>query len=114
MRAKARAIAEFLGDPVEETGRTLSDSAKLSSAHDIAEGVFRREGEFWTIACCGEVIRLRLFGKFDLNIAGGPRRLPTTLRKFQSIKILAIGCAGRELSRRCFAFGSLPAASSRA
>jgi pimeloyl-ACP methyl ester carboxylesterase len=53
-----RAVSEFLGDPVEEVGRPASDSAKSESAPET-QGVFRREGEFWTVACCGEVFRLR-------------------------------------------------------
>jgi len=57
-RPLRRAIAEFLGDPVEEAGRPAPDSVKSSSASE-AQGGFRREGEFWTIACCGEVFRLR-------------------------------------------------------
>jgi pimeloyl-ACP methyl ester carboxylesterase len=58
-RPLRRAIAEFLGDPIEEVGRPLSDSAKFSSAPEAMQGIFRREGEFWTIACSGEVFRLK-------------------------------------------------------
>src|SRR5262249_36950715 len=57
-RPLLRAVAEFLGDPIEETGRPAPDSAKSPSAPE-AQGVFRREGEFWTIACRGEVFRLK-------------------------------------------------------
>jgi hypothetical protein len=58
-RPLRRAIAEFLGDPVEEVGRRPSESSKSLSAPEAAQGVFRREGEFWSIACRGEVFRLR-------------------------------------------------------
>jgi hypothetical protein len=58
-RPLLHAVAEFLGDPVEEVGRPAPDSAKAPSAPETAQGVFRREGEFWTIACRGEVFRLR-------------------------------------------------------
>ena len=54
-----RAIAEFLGDLIEEVGLPSPDSAKFSSAVETARGVFHREGEFWTIACRGEVFRLK-------------------------------------------------------
>src|SRR5262249_23007006 len=53
------AIAEFLGDPIEELVQSPLDSVKLRSAPKSAQGVFRREGEFWTIACWGEVFRLK-------------------------------------------------------
>jgi hypothetical protein len=58
-RPLLRAIAEFLSDPVEEVGQSAPDSAKLRSPPEAAQGVFRKEGEFWTIACGGEVFRLR-------------------------------------------------------
>jgi pimeloyl-ACP methyl ester carboxylesterase len=58
-RPLRRVIAEFLGDPIEEVGRPRLDSSKFSSAPEAVEGTFRREGEFWTIACRGEVFRLR-------------------------------------------------------
>jgi pimeloyl-ACP methyl ester carboxylesterase len=58
-RPLLRAIAEFLGDPIEEAGQPRTDTAKSPSAPETAQGVFRREGEFWTIACSGEVFRLR-------------------------------------------------------
>jgi hypothetical protein len=58
-RPLRRAIAEFLGDPIEEAGLPLPNSAKFPSAPEAAQGVFRREGEFWTIACRGEVFRLK-------------------------------------------------------
>jgi pimeloyl-ACP methyl ester carboxylesterase len=58
-RPLLRAIAEFLGDPIEEAGQPRTVAAKSSSAADTTQGVFRREGEFWTIACSGEVFRLR-------------------------------------------------------
>jgi pimeloyl-ACP methyl ester carboxylesterase len=58
-RPLRRAIAEFLGDPIEEDSRPVSESAKFSPPIEVAEGIFRREGEFWTIACRGEVFRLR-------------------------------------------------------
>jgi pimeloyl-ACP methyl ester carboxylesterase len=54
-----RAIAEFLGDPIEEAERPSSDAAKVPSAPEATQGIFRKEGEFWTIACSGEVFRLR-------------------------------------------------------
>jgi hypothetical protein len=54
-----RAIAEFLGDPIEEVGRPRPDSSKLSSAPEAVQGTFRREGEFWTIAARGEIFRLK-------------------------------------------------------
>jgi pimeloyl-ACP methyl ester carboxylesterase len=59
MRPLLRAIAEFLGDPVEEAGGPSPDSAKFQPAPEAVQGVFRREGEFWTIACWGEVFRLK-------------------------------------------------------
>jgi pimeloyl-ACP methyl ester carboxylesterase len=58
-RPLRRAIAEFLGDPVEEAGQPRTDAAKASSAAQTTQGVFRREGEFWTIAYGSEVFRLR-------------------------------------------------------
>jgi pimeloyl-ACP methyl ester carboxylesterase len=54
-----RAIAEFLGDPIEEAGWPSTDAAKAPSPSEAVQGVFRREGEFWTIACSGEVFRLK-------------------------------------------------------
>jgi hypothetical protein len=57
-RPLLRAVAEFLGDPIQETGRPPADSAKSPSAPD-AQGVFRKEGEFWTIACWDKTFRLR-------------------------------------------------------
>jgi hypothetical protein len=57
-RPLRRAVAEFLNDPIEEDSQPPADSAKSPSAPE-ARGVFRREGEFWTIACWGEVCRLR-------------------------------------------------------
>jgi pimeloyl-ACP methyl ester carboxylesterase len=54
-----RAIAEFLGDPIEEAGQLRSDSSKVLSAPEAVEGILRKEGEFWTIAVRGEVFRLR-------------------------------------------------------
>jgi pimeloyl-ACP methyl ester carboxylesterase len=58
-RPLRRAIAEFLGDPIEEAGRPSTDAAKVPSAPEAVEGIFSKEGEFWTIACWGEVFRLR-------------------------------------------------------
>jgi hypothetical protein len=58
-RPLRRAIAEFLGDPVEQTGEPSPDFSKLPSAPEAAQGVFRKEGEFWTIACWGKVFRLK-------------------------------------------------------
>jgi TAP-like protein len=58
-RPLRRTIAEFLGDPVEDAGEPSPDSSKLPSAPEATRGVFRKEGEFWTIACWGEVFRLR-------------------------------------------------------
>jgi hypothetical protein len=54
-----RAITEFLGDPVEEARRPRSDSAKVPPAPEGVQGIFRREGEFWSIASWDEVFRLR-------------------------------------------------------
>ena len=53
------AIAEFLGDPIEEVGRPPPDSSKFSFAPEAVEGIFSKEGEFWTIACRDEVFRLK-------------------------------------------------------
>jgi pimeloyl-ACP methyl ester carboxylesterase len=58
-RPLLRTIAEFLGDPIEEDTQPSADSAKSQSGPGAAQGVFRREGEFWTIASWGEVFRLR-------------------------------------------------------
>jgi hypothetical protein len=58
-RPLLRAIAEFLGDPIEGAEQPSPDSAKIPSAPETAQGLFRREGEFWTIACLGEVFRLK-------------------------------------------------------
>jgi pimeloyl-ACP methyl ester carboxylesterase len=58
-KSLVRAIAEFLGDPIEEAERRPSDSSKFSSAPEAAHAVFCKEGEFWTIACWGEVFRLK-------------------------------------------------------
>jgi hypothetical protein len=58
-RPLLRAIAEFLGDPIEEVRRPPPDSAKFPSAPEAADGIFSKEGEFWTIASWGEVFRLR-------------------------------------------------------
>jgi hypothetical protein len=41
-----RAIAEFLGDPIEEAGLPPVNSAKFPSAHEVVPGVFRKEGSF--------------------------------------------------------------------
>jgi pimeloyl-ACP methyl ester carboxylesterase len=54
-----RAIAEFLGDPIEEFRQPQTGSSKLSSAPEAVQGTFRREGEFWTVASWGEVFRLK-------------------------------------------------------
>jgi len=58
-RSLQRAIAEFLGDPVEKVRMTSAESPRSESTNGTAQGTFRREGEFWTIACGGEVFRLR-------------------------------------------------------
>ena len=58
-RPLLRAIAEFLGDPIEEVRAHRPDSSNLTSAPEAVESIFGREGEFWTIACWGEVFRLR-------------------------------------------------------
>jgi pimeloyl-ACP methyl ester carboxylesterase len=58
-RPLLRAIADFLGDPIEGVGVPSPDSSKLSSAPEAVEGIFSKEGEFWTIACQGEVFRLK-------------------------------------------------------
>jgi hypothetical protein len=54
-----RAIAEFLGNPIEEVERPPPESSKFSPAPEVAEGIFNKEGEVWTIACWGEVFRLK-------------------------------------------------------
>jgi hypothetical protein len=54
-----RAIAEFLGDPLEDAVGFSADSSKFPSSPQAAQGVLRKEGEFWTVACWGEVFRLR-------------------------------------------------------
>jgi hypothetical protein len=41
-RPLLRAIAEFLSDPVNETGQSAPDSAKSPSAPEAVQGVFRR------------------------------------------------------------------------
>ena len=58
-RPLLHAIAGFLGDPIEEPERLPHSFPKLQSGPEASGGVFRREGEFWTIACWGEVFRLR-------------------------------------------------------
>ena len=58
-RPLRRAIAEFLGDPIEEDRQPHTDIAKSPPAGDTAQGVFRKEGEFWTIACCDKTFRLK-------------------------------------------------------
>jgi pimeloyl-ACP methyl ester carboxylesterase len=58
-RPLLRAIAEFLGDPIEEVGIPLPDPGRALSPAEVLPGIFRREGEFWTIACCGKVFRLK-------------------------------------------------------
>jgi pimeloyl-ACP methyl ester carboxylesterase len=58
-RPLRRVIAEFLGDPIEEAGQPRADAAKSQPPTKATQGIFRREGEFWTIACSGEVFRLR-------------------------------------------------------
>src|SRR5262249_39573011 len=58
-RPLRRTIAEFLGDPIEEAGEPRPDAAKSPSALQPVQGVFRKEGEFWTIARRDEVFRLR-------------------------------------------------------
>jgi hypothetical protein len=58
-RPLRRAIAEFLGDPTEDVGLSRPDSSKFPSAPEAVQGIFSKEGEFWTIACCGEIFRLR-------------------------------------------------------
>jgi TAP-like protein len=58
-RPLLRAVAEFLGDPIKEVARPAPDSAKFSSLPETTQGIFRREGEFWSIASQGEVFRLK-------------------------------------------------------
>ena len=53
------AVAEFLGDAVEEVGELPSKSAKPPPPTEATQGVFRREGEFWTISFWGEVFRIK-------------------------------------------------------
>src|SRR5262249_53373071 len=57
-RPLLRAMAEFLGDPIEKTRRPPTKSVD-APATEAMQGVFRREGEFWTIAAWGEVFRLK-------------------------------------------------------
>jgi hypothetical protein len=57
-RPLLRAIAEFLGDPIEQAGESRP-ARRSPQAPEAAQGVFRKEGEFWTIASWGEVFRLR-------------------------------------------------------
>ena len=45
--------------PSKRSSGLRPDATKVPSAPEAAQGVFRREGEFWTIACRGEVFRLR-------------------------------------------------------
>jgi hypothetical protein len=52
-------VAEFVGDPIEEAERPSGGAAQVRSAPEAAQGVFRKEGEFWTIACWGGVFRLK-------------------------------------------------------
>jgi pimeloyl-ACP methyl ester carboxylesterase len=58
-RPLRRAIAEFLGDPIEEDSQPSADSAKSRLTPEAQGGVFRKEGEFWTIACWDKTFRLR-------------------------------------------------------
>src|SRR5262249_31151053 len=58
-RPLLRAVAEFIGDPIEDGATLPSESSKSPSAPDTAQGVFRKEGEFWTIACWDKTFRLR-------------------------------------------------------
>jgi pimeloyl-ACP methyl ester carboxylesterase len=58
-RPLQRAITEFLGDPIEEDERSPADHAKPQPIPEAQVGLFRKEGEFWTIAFSGEVFRLR-------------------------------------------------------
>jgi pimeloyl-ACP methyl ester carboxylesterase len=58
-RPLLRATAEFLGDPVEHAGQPSNDAAKSPSAPDAPQGIFRKEGEFWTIVCWDKTFRLR-------------------------------------------------------
>src|SRR5262249_9764356 len=50
---------EFLGDPIDEAGQPRTDAARSQPPTEATQGVFRKEGEFWTIASWGEVFRLR-------------------------------------------------------
>jgi hypothetical protein len=54
-----RAIAEFLGDPIEEDRQPDLDSPKSQFTPEAQAGIFRREGEFWSISPWGEVFRLK-------------------------------------------------------
>jgi pimeloyl-ACP methyl ester carboxylesterase len=58
-RPLLHAIAEFLGDPIEDAVPTHADYPKVPSAAEAPRGIFRREGEFWTIASSGKVFRLK-------------------------------------------------------
>src|SRR6202023_3846437 len=42
-----------------EAGGHSPDSSPLPSAPEAAQGIFSKEGEFWSIACRSEVFRLR-------------------------------------------------------
>jgi hypothetical protein len=58
-RPLLNAVAEFLGDPIEEDSQPSADSAKSRPTPEAQGGVFRKEGEFWTIACWDKTFRLR-------------------------------------------------------
>jgi pimeloyl-ACP methyl ester carboxylesterase len=58
-RPLRRAIAEFLGDPIEDVAPPPSDSSKVPSAAEATRGIFLKEGEFWTIACWDKTFRLK-------------------------------------------------------
>jgi hypothetical protein len=58
-RPLRHAIAEFLGDPIEEVGESRPDASKVPSAAEATRGIFRKEGEFWTIACWDKTFRLK-------------------------------------------------------
>ena len=58
-RPLRRTIAEFLGDPVEDAGQPRSDAATSPPPAEATQGAFRKEGEFWTIACRDKTFRIK-------------------------------------------------------
>jgi len=58
-RPLRRVIAEFLGDPIGEAGEPRTDAVKSQPSTEATQDVFRKEGEFWTIACWDKTFRLK-------------------------------------------------------